>query len=208
MRSGTLNVPGIVGLGRACAICRAEMADESARLARLRDRLLDGLQSTVPAASSSTDRWTHRLPNNLHVSVRRRRRRVAADRHRRHRRVVRFGLRLGVRGSPSHVLRAILGDRRALGVDSLRPRPLHDRRGHRLHDREIRDGGRALAEWHWRSLTAMRQWASTGACCSRRRGSGWTRHRTRLIARAALRRRQQNKCLYCPIASLPHCRIN
>ncbi len=39
MRSGTLNVPGIVGLGRACAIASAEMAEESARLAGLRDRL-------------------------------------------------------------------------------------------------------------------------------------------------------------------------
>ena len=45
LRSGTLNVPGIVGLGRAAAICRAEMAAESARLASLRDRLLDGLRA-------------------------------------------------------------------------------------------------------------------------------------------------------------------
>jgi len=39
MRSGTLNVAGIVGMGEACAICQAEMAEESARLAGLRDRL-------------------------------------------------------------------------------------------------------------------------------------------------------------------------
>ena len=47
LRSGTLNVPGIVGLGRACAICRAEMAEETAKLARLRDRLLEGLRPKV-----------------------------------------------------------------------------------------------------------------------------------------------------------------
>ena len=39
MRSGTLNVPGIVGLGKACELCQQEMAAESAKLCRLRDRL-------------------------------------------------------------------------------------------------------------------------------------------------------------------------
>jgi cysteine desulfurase len=43
MRSGTLNVPGIVGLGCACEICRKEMTEENARLRHLRDRLLTGL---------------------------------------------------------------------------------------------------------------------------------------------------------------------
>src|SRR4051812_12291839 len=42
LRSGTLNVPGIVGLGRAAEICRLEMAEESARLGALRDQLLGG----------------------------------------------------------------------------------------------------------------------------------------------------------------------
>jgi cysteine desulfurase len=67
MRSGTLNVPGIVGLGAACAICRTEMADESARVAGLRDRLLDGLRAELDGVvvNGSVER---RLPNNLHVS--------------------------------------------------------------------------------------------------------------------------------------------
>src|SRR4030095_6487804 len=47
LRSGTLNVPGIVGLGRAAAICRSEMTTESARLAGLRDHLLDGLRTNL-----------------------------------------------------------------------------------------------------------------------------------------------------------------
>src|ERR1700761_3440534 len=43
MRSGTLNVPGIVGLGKACELCRLEMGEESTRISKLRDRLENGL---------------------------------------------------------------------------------------------------------------------------------------------------------------------
>jgi cysteine desulfurase len=67
VRSGTLNVPGIVGLGRAAEICRLEMADESARLATLRDRLLDALRSTLDGVRVNGT-LEHRLPHNLHVS--------------------------------------------------------------------------------------------------------------------------------------------
>ncbi len=66
MRSGTLNVPGIVGLGYACLIDRREMAEESARLAVLRNRLLDGLRQRVGGITVSGS-MEHRLPNNLHV---------------------------------------------------------------------------------------------------------------------------------------------
>jgi cysteine desulfurase len=45
LRSGTLNVPAIVGFGAAAALCSAEMTAESARLGSLRDRLLDGLRA-------------------------------------------------------------------------------------------------------------------------------------------------------------------
>jgi len=67
LRSGTLNVPGIVGLGRAAEICRLEMAVESARLAALRDRLLAGLRAHVPGVrvNGTTE---CRLPHNLHIS--------------------------------------------------------------------------------------------------------------------------------------------
>src|SRR6185437_1623637 len=43
MRSGTLNVPAIVGLGKACELCGAEMASEALRVSSLRDRLEEGL---------------------------------------------------------------------------------------------------------------------------------------------------------------------
>jgi cysteine desulfurase len=67
MRSGTLNVPGIVGLGAACSICKADMAEDSARMARLRDRLLAGLTSQLDGVIVNGS-LTSRLPNNLHVS--------------------------------------------------------------------------------------------------------------------------------------------
>jgi len=67
LRSGTLNVPGIVGLGQAAEICRLEMAEEGRRLGAFRDRLLDGLRSRVQdvRVNGSLER---RLPHNLHVS--------------------------------------------------------------------------------------------------------------------------------------------
>ena len=67
LRSGTLNVPGIVGLGRAAEICRLEMAAEGTRLASLRDRLLDALRAQLDdvRVNGTLER---RLPHNLHVS--------------------------------------------------------------------------------------------------------------------------------------------
>jgi cysteine desulfurase len=67
LRAGTMNVPGIVGLGRACAICRDEMGAESIRMARLRDRLLAGLRNGLDGLTVNGS-LQHRLPNNLHVS--------------------------------------------------------------------------------------------------------------------------------------------
>ena len=69
-RSGTLNVPGIVGFDRAAEIARAEMPSESTRVARLRDRLLDGLRSKTEGMTVNgalLDRAA-RLPGNLNVS--------------------------------------------------------------------------------------------------------------------------------------------
>ena len=67
-RSGTLNVPGIVGLGAACEICRLEMPEESRRLAALRDRLLDGLRRGLDGVQVNGPSADRRLPHNLHVS--------------------------------------------------------------------------------------------------------------------------------------------
>src|ERR1700736_4022720 len=67
MRSGTLNVPGIVGLGKACEICQQEMEQESKRLAGLRDRLKAGLESKLDETYINGS-LEHRLPNNLNMS--------------------------------------------------------------------------------------------------------------------------------------------
>ena len=68
LRSGTLNVPGIVGLGRAAEICRLEMGDEGGRLGALRDRLFDGLVSRLGDGVHVNGSMASRLPHNLHVS--------------------------------------------------------------------------------------------------------------------------------------------
>jgi cysteine desulfurase len=67
LRSGTLNVPGIVGLGKAAEICAREMPEESVRLAALRDRLLAGLRANLDGVRVNGS-MSQRLPHNLHVS--------------------------------------------------------------------------------------------------------------------------------------------
>ncbi|MBI1860886.1 MAG: IscS subfamily cysteine desulfurase [Deltaproteobacteria bacterium] len=67
MRSGTLNVPGIVGLGKACEIAQVTMAEESARLIGLRDRLMKGLTSQLDSIYLN-GHPDMRLPNNLNIS--------------------------------------------------------------------------------------------------------------------------------------------
>src|SRR5579872_7342391 len=67
MRSGTLNVPGIVGLGEACALCHAEMPEESKRLAFLRDKLRGMLEKELDEVYINGT-MERRLPNNLNIS--------------------------------------------------------------------------------------------------------------------------------------------
>jgi len=67
MRSGTLNVPGIVGFGKAAELCRLEMAEESKRLARLRDRLNQKLHEGLSEIYINGS-MEHRLPHNLNIS--------------------------------------------------------------------------------------------------------------------------------------------
>ena len=120
MRSGTLNVPGIVGFGKAAELCQKEMAAESVRLQRLarppegrhlrqaRRGLYQRLDDAPPAAQHQ-----HQL--------RVRRRRIAADGHQRRRRIQRLGLHLGHARTQLRAQGA--GRRRGSGAhfDPLRP---------------------------------------------------------------------------------------
>ena len=73
LRSGTLNVPGIVGLGEALAIAAAELTTDAAHTRALRDRLWAALREAAPGVRlTGVDPAVdpaHRLPNNLHVTL-------------------------------------------------------------------------------------------------------------------------------------------
>jgi len=65
-RSGTLNVPGIAGFGKAAAICRETFPEEARRTGALRDRLWEGLRGERVHLNGSME---HRLPQNLNVRI-------------------------------------------------------------------------------------------------------------------------------------------
>ncbi|MGM0575600.1 MAG: cysteine desulfurase family protein [Myxococcota bacterium] len=67
LRSGTLNVPGLVGFGEACDLARKRMGDDAERMARLRDRMLDRLREALPGVHLN-GALTGRLPHNLNVA--------------------------------------------------------------------------------------------------------------------------------------------
>jgi cysteine desulfurase len=67
LRSGTLNVPAIVGFGRAAEIAREEMADDAMRTQDLRKKLLDGIHSALDDVRENGD-VQNRLPNNANVT--------------------------------------------------------------------------------------------------------------------------------------------
>jgi len=117
LRSGTLNVPGIVGFGAAALLAgRALLGGEGARLLALRDRLLRGLQRRLDGVHVNGSMET-RLPGNLHVSIER----VEAETL-----VLALGDRIALSagaacseagGKGSHVLRAVgLPDERVYGA--------------------------------------------------------------------------------------------
>src|SRR6476659_118651 len=66
MRSGTLNVPGIVGFGKAAELCRLEMAADTDRLSKLRDRLNEKLHKNLDEIYINGSQ-EHRLPHNLNI---------------------------------------------------------------------------------------------------------------------------------------------
>ncbi len=67
-RAGTENVAGIVGLGEALELAVTNMPETSARMTRLRDRLIEGIEATIPEVKLNGHR-TKRLPNNVNFSI-------------------------------------------------------------------------------------------------------------------------------------------
>lgn len=67
-RAGTENVAGIVGLGEALELAVTNMSETSARMTRMRDRLIEGIESTIPEVKLNGHR-TKRLPNNVNFSI-------------------------------------------------------------------------------------------------------------------------------------------
>ena len=67
IRSGTLNVPGIVGFGAACELCKQEMAEEAKRIAALRERLYHGLSKQIDLVYLNGHPTNH-IPGNLNLS--------------------------------------------------------------------------------------------------------------------------------------------
>lgn len=117
VRSGTVNVPGVVGVGAAFRLRAAEMAEEAARLTKLRDDLRERIVAEIDGASVNGPRAV-RLPGNLNVSFER----VEADSLMISMR--RFSLSSGAacasgERSPSRVLTAI-GVPEALAIGSIR----------------------------------------------------------------------------------------
>jgi cysteine desulfurase len=68
LRSGTLNVPGIVGFGAAARLALEEREEEQARIRALRDRLWDGIRTRIPEVSLNGPAAEGRLAGNLNVS--------------------------------------------------------------------------------------------------------------------------------------------
>lgn len=68
MRSGTLNVPGIVGLGEACRLRQLEMEGDEKKIAKKRDKLQGLLLEKIPGLIVNGD-TKHRLAGNIHISI-------------------------------------------------------------------------------------------------------------------------------------------
>ena len=155
MRSGTLNVPGIVGLGQACELSQKEMSAEAERLIALRERLTDGILKQLDDVQIN-GHAVKRLPGNLNMSFAH----IEGE-----------SLLMGLKeiavstGSactsaslePSYVLKAIgLADELAYSADSFRLGPFYQRRRDRLH-RQTGGRGSVAGCDRYRRCTRLRK---------------------------------------------------
>ena len=135
LRSGTLNVPGIVGLGAAAALCGDDLAPEARRVGALRNRLLDGLRARLDGVTINGS-LAARLPHNLNVSFDGLEGRVAARRPRRRGGLVGRGMHVGESGAVARPARHRRPRSSGPRVAALRARPDDDGDGGRLRHRE------------------------------------------------------------------------
>lgn len=69
IRSGTENVPGIIGFGKACELAGQRLEEEASQLVKLRDKLIDGILERIKDVKLNGPRGEKRLPNNVNVSI-------------------------------------------------------------------------------------------------------------------------------------------
>ena len=134
MRSGTLNVPSIVGFGKAAELAAPRWRAKAKRLLALRDRLREGIQAQL------TDTYVngsmeHRLPGNLNISFAYVEGEAMMMAHQGRGGLVGLGLHLGLAGAVVRAARAGRRGRAGAHLDSLRPRPLQHRGRGRLRGR-------------------------------------------------------------------------
>ena len=154
MRSGTLNVPGIVGFGRACELCQAEMNEDAIRLGLLREKLKDGILNRIEDVSINGS-LERRLPHNLNLSFAQVDGESPADGAARCCGFEWVRLHDGSSRAQPRSPGARVEDRTGPQLDPFRPGPFQYRRGNRLHSRPGRPGRRppqrAVAAWAGRS---------------------------------------------------------
>ena len=144
LRSGTLPVPLIVGLGVACELCREEMPAEAERMRGLRDRLYAGL--TEPLEDVSLNGHPDGgLPGNLNVSFAHVHGEALLMAPAEPGRQLRLGLHVGQRRAQLRAAALGIGDDLAHAQPPLRPGPLQHRGGDRLRHRRGGPRGRASA---------------------------------------------------------------
>ena len=151
MRSGTLNVPGIAGFGKAAEICRLEMATEGARIRAMRDRLSRKLHEALDELYINGSDGAQAAGEPEH-QLRLRGGRVAPDGDQRRGGIVGLGLHLREPGAVLRPEGPRRGGRAGAFVDPLRPRPVQHGRGSRLRGGEARERGQQAA----RDVAALR----------------------------------------------------
>ena len=137
-RGGTENVPGLIGLGKACELAAQSLEEENTTVKALRDKLENALLARIPNSRVNGDRRAQPAQHQQYqLRIRRRRGHPADDQRTGHLRLLRLRLHLRVAAAlpraPGHGRALHHGPR----LHPLQPQRLQHRKGNRLRDREI-----------------------------------------------------------------------